>query len=118
MVALGRLRVNNIYVVHTKRRRAWCKLGRTGRRLAWSSKTILAPGGEKDGRAACGEYPDDSGGTCWRIGGATDLRDVQGDASRGHGGLAQRQPQGDDGRLEPASKLSLTPTATQCAEHA
>eukprot|EP00965_Chrysotila_dentata_P039655 1317961-Pleurochrysis_carterae.AAC.2 len=32
--------------------------------------------------AACGENLADFGGECWRIGGATDLRDRLGDASR------------------------------------
>eukprot|EP00965_Chrysotila_dentata_P065606 2173898-Pleurochrysis_carterae.AAC.2 len=32
--------------------------------------------------AACNEDPEDFGAKCWRIGGATDLRDVLGDGSR------------------------------------
>eukprot|EP00965_Chrysotila_dentata_P018191 605200-Pleurochrysis_carterae.AAC.1 len=32
--------------------------------------------------AACGEDPANFGGKCWRIGGATDLRDRLGDASK------------------------------------
>eukprot|EP00965_Chrysotila_dentata_P076575 2528312-Pleurochrysis_carterae.AAC.1 len=32
--------------------------------------------------AACDENPEDFGAKCWRIGGATDLRDVLGDGSQ------------------------------------
>eukprot|EP00965_Chrysotila_dentata_P164954 5446363-Pleurochrysis_carterae.AAC.1 len=47
---------------------------------AWSSITSREVARRM--ATACGENPEDFGAKCWRIGAATDLRDVLGDGSR------------------------------------